>query len=183
MVLQQEQALKLTSTLNWEGRLSPALPGEGISGIIYFCCNFFFFEVEFCSCSWQPATPEGNSSLWLPTRDPCPCRAELDGAQTEHSPTWKQDRAACATAEPRAQGSGNACGGSQGPDKAVPNPCLCAALNLPQKHLFSYATCFQYTGSTQQEKLSRTITTTTEVLLEQHSHTCWSHPHSHGCLE
>lgn len=137
--------------------------------------------MEFCSCSWQPATPEGNSSLRLPTREPCPCRVELDGAQTEHSPAWKQDRAACATAEPHAQGTGNACGGSH---KAVPNPCPCVVLNLPQKHLFSYTTHFQHTGCTQQEKLSWAITTTTtEVLMDQHSHTCWSHPHSHGCFE
>lgn len=32
-----------------------------------------------------------------------------------------------------------------GPHKAVPNPCPCIALNLPQKHLFSSTTCFSYT--------------------------------------
>lgn len=62
--------------------------------------------MEFCSCSWQPATPEGNSSLRLPTREPCPCRVELDGAQTQQSPAWKQDRAVCVpllSHTPRAQ--------------------------------------------------------------------------------
>lgn len=139
--------------------------------------------MEFCSCSWQPATPEGNSSLWLPTREPCPCSVELDGAQTERSPARKQGRAVCATAEPRAQGSDGACGGSQRPHRAVPNPCPCLALNQPQKHLFSYTTCFQHTGCTQQEKLSWTTTTTTQVLMDQHSHTFWSHPPTHGCLQ
>lgn len=130
--------------------------------------------MEFCSCSWQPATPEGNSSLRLPTREPCPCRVELDGAQTESSPPWKQDRAVCATTEPHAQGSGNACGGSQSCSQPLSLHCTKPAPKPPL--------LLHHTGCTQQGKFSWTITTT-EVLMDQDSHTCWSHPHSHGCLK
>lgn len=65
----------------------PAVPpGERISvfifWVVFLVLVFFLSDVELCSCCWQPATPEGNSSLRLPTGEPCPCRAELDGDQT-----------------------------------------------------------------------------------------------------
>lgn len=54
-----------------EAEPSPLL-GEGIS--LFFPPLFFFLrsDLEFCSCSWQPATAGGNSSLRLPVGIPVP---------------------------------------------------------------------------------------------------------------
>lgn len=114
-----------------EGRAQRCQEREYLD-LFIFVAIFFLSDVEFCSCSWQPATPEGNSSLWLPTREPCPCRVELDGAQTERSPARKGDRAVCATTEPHAQGSGNACGATQSCSQPLSLHCTKPA----QKHLF-----------------------------------------------
>lgn len=78
--------------------------------------------------------------------------------------------------EPRAQGSGNAPGGSQRPHKAVPNPCPCVAPNLPQKHLLSSASNALSVEGTLQ-KHSGTTTTTAEALMGHHHPACWSHTH------
>lgn len=156
------------------GKAEPrTLLGEGMSVFFFF---FFLSDVEFCSCSWQPATPEGNSSLRLPTGEPCPCRAELDGAQTEHSPTQRRDGAVRAAVGAPCPGLRQCPWGLPGTAQSCSQPCPCVVPNLPQKHLLSSASnALSVEGMMQ--KHSGTTTTTAEALKGHHHPACWSHTH------
>ena len=117
------------------GKAEPsALPGEGIS---------VFYLFIFSKVMWSFAAAPGSPPLPKET----PLSGYLPGNPVPAERSWMEPRRSAVPrgdgtelrvppADPRAQGFGNARGGSQGPHKAVPNPCPCAAPNLPSYAVF-----------------------------------------------
>lgn len=141
-------------------------------------CSMYFFTAMW-SLAAAPGSlplPKEGSSLRLPTGEPCPCRAGLDGAQMERSPAWRWDGAA-RSAMPRTQAIST--GAPRDHTKLFPSPVLALCQTYPKTTCSSMqrvSNACAAKGLWQKHPWTTTITT--EAFMDHHHHhACWSHPH------